>query len=140
VTRFRHNCDEGANCWLHRRWDSDHLGRAAEAEDGTWPFPRKISPSDIDGFLECNGEVLFIETKELGAPIPVGQGRALTSLSLKGTTVLLQECDPPCRDVVVSVRLCVDGKWRPAQNMNRLQRDRLVQRWFHWAETGRKAA
>jgi hypothetical protein len=140
VTRFRHNCGGGENCWLHRRWDSDQLGRAAETADGTWPFPRRISPSDIDGFLECNGELLFIETKEKGAPIPVGQRRALTSLSRKGTTVLIQECDPPRDDAVVSVRLCVNGTWRAPAGMDRLQRDRLVQRWFQWAEKGREAA
>lgn len=133
MTPFRHKCD-ARGCWLERRWDSNLLGRAAESEDGRWPFPRGISPSDIDGFMECAGQVLFIETKDHGAPIPRGQERALEALAQLGATVLVQECSPPNTDSVVRTRLCVKGSWKEWQSMDRLQRDRLVQEWFEWAE------
>lgn len=139
MTRFRHNCNTGDNCWLERRWDPNDLGRAAEAQDGAWPFPRGISPTDIDGFIESNGRMLFIETKSQGAPIPVGQRRALESLS-REATVLVQECAPPSEDAVVRTRLCMGGKWRPWVEMDRLQRDRLVQQWFRWADDAKAAA
>lgn len=133
MTTFRHKC-EVRGCWLEHRWDSNNLGRAAMEQDGgVWPFPRGISPSDIDGFMECDGRVLFIETKGAGAPCPSGQRRALEALSRMGATVLLQECDPPADDAVTRTRVCTGGTWGPWQDSDRLQRDRLVQRWFQWA-------
>lgn len=138
MTRFRHNCS-ARGCWLDRRWDSNALGQVAAEVDGAWPFPRGISPSDIDGFMECAGEVLFIETKQNGAPFPRGQELALERLSRKGVQVLMQECAPPAMDAVTRTRWCIDGRWGAWKASDRLQRDRAVQEWFRWAE-GRAAA
>lgn len=138
----QYKCMERAVCWLTVRWDSDALGRAAEAEDGAWPFPRGISPSDIDGFIEYNGECLFIETKPRngGREMRGGQKRALTALSSKGVTVLVQECDPPAQDAVVRTCVVRGGQWFAWKDSTRLERDRLVQRWFAWVDREARAA
>jgi len=133
MTAFRYNCKQSGECWLKRRWDSAMLGSAAEEADGRWPFPRRMSPGDLDGWMECNGRLLFLETKGLGAPIPTGQHRALTVLS-QGNTVVVQECDPPSADAVVRWRVVRDGVWHEWQQGDRLERDRLIQRWTVWAE------
>lgn len=139
MTRFRHNCRAGDNCWLNRRWDPGSLGKAAEQEDGSWPFPRRISPTDIDGFIEFAGRMLFIETKSEDAPMPRGQERALEVLS-SVATVLVQECAPPAEDAVIRTRLCRNGTWATWVPMGRLERDRLVQKWFAWAENSWEVA
>jgi len=138
VTEFRHKCAQ-RGCWLERRWDSHKLGQASAEKHGVWPFPRGITPSDIDGFLECSGRVLVIETKGHGAPVPRGQERALESLSRLGATVLLQECDPPSEDAVTRVRFCINGYWHPWKPADRLERDHIVERWFDWVEHERAA-
>lgn len=136
MTVFRHKCNT-RGCWLEQRWDSNLFGRAAEAVDGAWPFPRGISPSDIDGFVECRGSVLFIETKGAGVSIPTGQDIALKSLRRLGATVLIQFCDEPATDSVVEGILLVPGYGPPRRfRLNRLERDRLAQAWFAWADAG----
>lgn len=70
------------------RWDWDAAGYSSA-------FPRKISPTDIDGMVEVGGRFLFIEQKEyhpdMGAPMfmPKGQRMALERLAaLPKVTVL----------------------------------------------------
>lgn len=43
--------------------------------------PRKITPSDIDFFVECNGHFAFFEMKSTGAKMLEGQQRALNELA-----------------------------------------------------------
>jgi hypothetical protein len=43
-------------------------------------FPRNISPMDIDGNVEINGNFLMFETKDTGVDIPPGQFQALSRL------------------------------------------------------------
>lgn len=40
----------------------------------------RIKPTDIDGLVERNEHFLFLETKSIGAQIPVGQERAFKAL------------------------------------------------------------
>lgn len=46
-------------------------------------FPGAIRPTDIDGMVEINGRVLFLEQKKPGVSIPAGQSRAFRELSKK---------------------------------------------------------
>lgn len=142
MTPFRHKCDANG-CWLERRWDSHSLGQAAFEADGRWPFPRRSSPTDIDGGMDSHGrEQLLIETKEAGAPMAAAQRVFLEGFSRRGVAVLVQECAPPSADAVTRIQWCIDGKWSDWEPCDRLARDRQVQRWFEWAEStpGREAA
>jgi len=49
----------------------------------------RITPMDLDAVVERNGQFLVFETKENGAPIPVGQTITLERLVLKGITVIV---------------------------------------------------
>jgi hypothetical protein len=52
-------------------------------------FPRKIRPTDVDGFVEINGRFLFLEETRAGAGPDEGQRRALLLLArLPGVTVI----------------------------------------------------
>lgn len=51
-------------------------------------FPRKIRPTDVDGFVEINGQFLFLEEKVRGKGPEEGQRKALKLLAtLPGVTV-----------------------------------------------------
>jgi hypothetical protein len=52
-------------------------------------FPRGIRPTDIDGMVEINGHVLFIEQKRAGATLPSGQRRGLLAMSRKPQVTVL---------------------------------------------------
>lgn len=76
---FRHKCAvtgcyiDGLPCW----------------DEMIELFPRKIRPTDVDGFVEINGQFLFLEEKQKGAGPDEGQRRALKLLaSLDPVTVL----------------------------------------------------
>lgn len=78
-------------------------------------FPRGIRPTDVDGMVEINGRVLFIEQKGCGAPLPNGQRLAMKALSEKdGVTVLFMRATA---DVAVLDCLVFDGTppqgWQP---------------------------
>lgn len=69
---FRHKCtDKG--CYIDSLPSWDFL-------DGA--FPRGIIPTDIDGMVEVNGHVLFLEEKRAGTSIKSGQLSAFRALSL----------------------------------------------------------
>lgn len=46
-------------------------------------FPGAVRPSDVDGMVEINGHILFLEQKGVGVPITTGQARAFRELSRK---------------------------------------------------------
>lgn len=59
----------------------------------TTVFPRGIYPTDIDGMVEINGHILFIEQKGPGVAIDTGQRlamRHLANLSPKVTVVFMR--------------------------------------------------
>lgn len=77
-TFFRHKC-ASSGCYVDSLpcWD-----------DLIECFPRKIRPTDVDGFVEINGNFLFLEEKQKGAGPDEGQRRAMKLLaSLPGVTV-----------------------------------------------------
>lgn len=68
------------------RGDITHSPYAGRAREYSWSLctsmaPRKITPSDIDFFVECNGHFAFFEMKSSGAKMLDGQQRALNELA-----------------------------------------------------------
>lgn len=51
---------------------------------------RNIQPTDIDAFIEINGNFLAVEKKRLGVDIPVGQNKALEALWSIGYCLLIK--------------------------------------------------
>lgn len=49
-------------------------------------FPRGIVPTDVDGFVEINDNLLFLEEKGAGAQSPMGQRIALKALATRDRT------------------------------------------------------
>lgn len=102
---FRHNC-EADGCYYQQlpKWD-DLIGL----------FPRGIRPTDVDGMVEINGNVLFMEEKRKGVAPPLGQLRSLRALSQKDrTTVVLFR---PGESSELEVLILRDGKgtgWQPS--------------------------
>jgi len=77
---FRHKCPE-SGCYIEGLPCWDQLIES---------FPRKIRPTDVDGFVEINGSFLFLEEKSKGVAFGNhgGQFSALKLLSrLPGVTV-----------------------------------------------------
>lgn len=110
---FRHSCS-GAGCYIAGLpcWD-----------DLIECFPRKIRPTDVDGFVEINGRFLFLEEKQEGVGPEEGQRRALKLLAnLPGVTVAFFR---PGRASDFEV-LVLDGTeaqgWRPCSQAQ----------WFAW--------
>lgn len=71
------------------RWAYDASGLSSA-------FPRKISPTDVDGFVEISGRGLFLEHKEYDPEIhddplfmPRGQKRAYQWLATREDTTVL---------------------------------------------------
>lgn len=135
---FRWNCTHRGRCWLTARWDSNSIGAAARAADEAWRLPRGISPTDVDGLLECNGHVLLIESKPAGVELPRGgQRKALETLARMGATVLIQECEVSAEDSVVFAQCILpSGRWTRRFECDRLARDIAVRRWCEWADAG----
>ena len=78
-------------------------------------FPRKVRPTDVDGFVELGGRFLFIEEKRAGVGPDEGQRRALRLLAnLPPVTVLFMRPSDTARDVEA---LVYDGSeprgWQP---------------------------
>lgn len=77
---LRHKCATGG-CYIDRLpcWD-----------DLITVFPRGIRPMDVDGMVEINGHFLFLEEKQAGKGVEVGQGAALRMLArLPQVTVVI---------------------------------------------------
>jgi len=70
---FRHQCDD-QGCYITQlpSWD-----------DLLPSFPRGIRPTDIDGMVEINDHVLFIEEKRAGVAPDEGQRRAMYALATR---------------------------------------------------------
>lgn len=102
---FRHSCAT-SGCYVDSLpcWD-----------DMIQCFPRKIRPTDVDGFVEINGEFLFLEEKSAGVAPDNGQRIALRRLAgLPGVTVVFFRPNEPVSDLET---LVFDGSepcgWQP---------------------------
>lgn len=108
--------------------------------DGVWDWAildgcfgnTKISPTDIDGMVERNGQVLFLETKKPGVEIPTGQLIAFKTLAKRRRCAVLiiwgEKQNPVKMRYITSA---IDKTYDPADVKDlRL----LVSYWFWWAE------
>jgi hypothetical protein len=97
-------------------------------------FKYNIRISDIDGVVERNGHVLYIETKSAGVSIPEGQKRLHDAWIKKGDTVLIVWGDPnqPQR---ATLRHGVCNEEHDTCDMTDL--DSIISRWFAWADSKR---
>jgi hypothetical protein len=96
-------------------------------------FARGIRISDIDGAVERNGHLLFIEAKPLGKQLSTGQSIMFSQLASNGFTVLILwgECNKPVEMMI----------WIPHQANPLKKRDadeakvkEFVRKWFTWAD------
>ena len=71
--KMRYSC-ESKGCYYDQLPDWSDINNS---------FPGDIRPTDIDGMVEINGHVLFLEQKGIGAPVTGGQARAFRALSAK---------------------------------------------------------
>lgn len=71
--KMRYNC-ASKGCYYDQLPDWSDINNA---------FPGAIRPTDIDGMVEINGNVLFLEQKGVGCPVTTGQARAFRELSKK---------------------------------------------------------
>ena len=69
---FRHDCADG--CYVENLPSWDDLIEC---------FPRRIRPTDIDGFVEINDHLLFLEEKCAGRGPDPGQRKALAALATR---------------------------------------------------------
>lgn len=93
-------------------------------------FPRDIKPSDIDGVVEINGHLLFLEWKKPPASLTTGQRRMFERQTLRArrqqVLVIYGELGKPAR-----LELIQHGKTRFNQPC-----DMEFLRWHceHWAQ------
>lgn len=101
-------------------------------------FPRGIMPTDIDGMVEINGQILFIEQKRCGVSLSGGQSAAFKSLA-KNPNVTVWFIRPTI-DPQVFECLVKDGSsstgWR---RQNLAQMRAFLNAWSEAAE-GRRSA
>lgn len=96
-----------------------------------------ISMSDIDGFVERNGEMLIVETKSPNANIPLGQSISYERLSRKKNATILVlwgEPNKPERGKLY----CNKGKVINYPHLDLNKARKIVSDWFKWAS--RKSA
>lgn len=119
---IHHDCETGG-CWNKQYRPNIEFFYHA--------LPRKITMSDIDGVVEVNGSVLFLEWKSHGGELPTGQrilAERLTQISPKITYVVVQH-DPGNPMLVEAVKVAYAGKfsdWQPCDFEGLFDR---VKRW-----------
>lgn len=124
---IHHDCENGG-CWNKQYRPNIEFFYHA--------LPRKITMSDIDGVVEVNGSVLFLEWKSHAGELPTGQrilAERLTQISTKITYVVVQH-DPGNPMAVESVKVAYAGKftdWQPCDMEGLFER---VKRWAEKAD------
>ena len=122
---------------------------AQRAKEYSWNLclehaPRKITPTDIDYFVESKGHFLFFEMKTKGQKMPYGQELAFTRLlsALYGRAVLMIVSHGELATVklpidVLSLDLWADGRGHGLIRREGLDRGLFVPLYaafFSWAE------
>lgn len=113
---FRHDCVK-KGCYIDQLpcWD-DLIDEC---------FPRGIRPTDIDGMVEINGQILIMEEKCAGKGPDEGQRRALKELASKdGVTVVY------FRPHGIEMQMLVVGMGEP-KGWQTVTRDQLKS-WLRW--------
>jgi hypothetical protein len=89
--------------------------------------------------LERGGQTLIIENKTVGVSVNTGQRIVLEAFVAQGSTVLIQETQPPNEDEVVSFTV-----WKPdgtrESGAGRLERDEWLAEWWRRAEANHRDA
>lgn len=105
-------------------------------------FRYNIGMSDIDGVVERNGQVLFMEWKRPGVFLSTGQLRlhqALTSNSCRHKTLVVW--GDPQHMTVERVAVIANGRWvDEGENCDADALKQRIQRWFNRADIFRAAA
>lgn len=94
-----------------------------------------IRPTDIDGFVERNGEFLMLETKQPRVPIPLGQQRTHQAWVKKGGTVIIiwgLKDTPEKIQMFSPYHPFPDGKVWEQADIDILRK--RVKNWYEWAE------
>lgn len=107
--------------------------------DGIWDWSilrgcfgqTKIEPTDIDGCIERHGHKLFIETKQPGTDMPLGQSITLDSMTMDGHTVIVVwgKKNHPERIRVITPFGQEDLEQADLETFRG-----IVSRWFAWAD------
>jgi hypothetical protein len=94
-----------------------------------------IKPTDIDGCIERKTHCLYLETKDLGVEVPLGQLITFHSFVAKGDSVLViwGTKNQPKEIMVLSPRH-PSGLMYCNANLDKLRE--LVAAWFEWADKG----
>lgn len=91
----------------------------------------RISPTDIDGFVERNGHFLILEAKSPRASVPRGQEltfKALQATNLFAIIIVWGETNEPERLRVITPTRDIEE----SADLDRLRY--WVCKWFKWAE------
>ncbi len=127
-----------ANGYNPLRWDCEKQGcfnqkKRPKIEIFADCLPGKIALGDVDGLVEIQGNLLFLEFKEHGR-IPRGQQILFERLTrLCPATVLVVEADTETMDIF-GVSYIFDGKIEPQVLMNQEGLKNLVRSWADWAQ------
>lgn len=112
---FRHVCQD-RGCYIESLPNWDEYIEC---------FPRGIRPTDVDGFVEINGHLLFLEEKQPGKGPDEGQRRALAALAVRDdvTVVYLRP-----KDAGLEVLVLGTGEPKGWQPVTRAQ----FKDWLRW--------
>jgi hypothetical protein len=98
---IKHNCRNG--CYV-------------DTQTPDWSFTKgafkneNIVPSDMDGWVEINGNLLMIEWKRTGAELPLGQAIAFEKLTRKGQITVIVVYGNPQTSVPESLTVYKNGE------------------------------
>src|SRR6266567_1391875 len=68
-------------------------------------FPGTIKPSDLDGWVEIGGRVLFLEHKQPGAELWPATRIAFRALAQQGNTVIVFWSDGPAHEAIPEIKV-----------------------------------
>jgi len=123
--KLRWNCEDQGCFNIKKRLKFDAF---------TDVLPRKIGMSDVDGLTEINGNFLFLEWKEPGAPIPLGQEIMFKNLTRSfPATVVVVSGDAEYMQPE-SVRVFFGNVVTPSQPCNLEQFRERLRKWGQFAD------
>mgnify|MGYP001613461441 CR=1 FL=1 len=99
-------------------------------------FPRKIEPSDIDGCVELNGRLLFLEWKRAGATLKTGQRKMFEAATRHGNIAVFVIFGDPLTNAVKSLQEIHMGKVKNMKPCGNGDLRKRCEKWAQWAEVG----
>lgn len=73
-------------------------------------FPGNIRVSDMDGWVEKNGNLLLLEWKRTGASLPIGQEIAFKNLSNQNSIIAFVLHGDPRESIVERISIYQNGR------------------------------